>query len=130
MEINYLGTFSYLDSIEIDNLGNFTLECISDDGYYYYMVVKTFQGVASIFTWGPIIPDIELIPEAKGKDGAYQFKLTRIKWNEKKIGNTIYSFINNKDRQISSVRLINEKDALPQIKDMADYISKFGEDHN
>lgn len=130
-EIKYLGTFSYLDAIDIENLGNFTLECISTEGYYYYMITKTFQGVVSIFTWGPIIPDVDLIPPTQGKNTtAFEFKLTRLKWNEKKICNNVYSFINNKDRCISSVKLIQTSEALNMIKDMKSYIEQFGEDHN
>lgn len=130
MEIDYLGTFSYLDKIEIKNNGDFALECINDDGYYYYMITKTFQGVVSMFTWGPIIPDIDLIPEARGKGGAYNFKLTRLKWNENKIKNAVKAFVNNRDSAITCVKLIPEKEALEMIKDMKSYIEQFGEDHN
>jgi len=130
MEIRYLPSTSYGEILDIDNQGEFALEACNDDGYFYYMVVKTFQGTVSIFTWGPIIPDMELIPEARGKEGAYTFKLTRLKWNEKKIKNTVTAWITNRDRGITQAKLISEQEALIQIKDMQKYIMQFGEDHN
>lgn len=51
---NYMKQIQYLDSIEIDNIGNCIIEAFTDDGDVYYLIIRTVLGVSRIFQMGPI----------------------------------------------------------------------------
>lgn len=48
-EYNYFKQVQYLDSISIDDIGNFVLEAFTDDGEKYYLMIRTVLGVSRIF---------------------------------------------------------------------------------
>ena len=46
----------------LENIGDFGLEGINEDGFRYYLAVKTLYGQTIIAYCGPIMPDIDILP--------------------------------------------------------------------
>ena len=57
MLFKYLKTEAYMDSIDIDDIGNCFLQIYNDDGREWLMSVKTKLGWTIVKTFGPFILD-------------------------------------------------------------------------
>lgn len=109
--------------IDIPELGNFALEGINEkDGLYYYLLVKTSLGTSSIFTFGPIIPDVDLLPEN------YSFNYQRIPFKDTKMKMFVSKWLNDFKRKISIANIISEEDFISNIKDLKLYINTYSDE--
>ena len=103
-------TFEYLQRIvvdgelEVDNIGDCILQANDDLGNEYYLIVKTLLGVTEIIEYGPIAPDISILPPN------YNIKYSRIDYNEGKIERSIDKFLNDGKRAITQARVVSLED--------------------
>ena len=67
------------NSIDIPEIGNFYLEAIDEENLmYYYLMIKSSLGTASVMSYGPVVPDVQLLPDK------YQVSFERLSFKEKK----------------------------------------------
>lgn len=108
--------------VEIDELGDFGLEAVNDEGYYYYVAVRCFQGMAVIATCGPVIPDVDLLPSG------FSMSLSKTPFKEDKMTKFLNLFLNDKHRLLTEARLINFEEAIAQFRELKDYLINLSED--
>ena len=75
----YMYTQTYQDVLEIESVGNTCLRAFNDDGEEYYLYIHTDLGETEILEYGPIVPDINLLPHSVH----YSYK--RIEFSESKL---------------------------------------------
>lgn len=122
MEFQYNPVKAFAGSIEIEDLGQCTLECIDNKGFHYYLIIRTLLGESTIFEYGPIVPDFSTLPKL------VTCKITTIEYDENKISRAIQIFLSNKGK--NSVEIVNElstKDALDSCVSLIDYMRQFEE---
>ena len=113
MLFNYLKTETYMDSIDIDDIGNCFLQVYNDNGREWLMSVKTKLGWTTVKAFGPFILDSNTM------DSNFSYLKKELEFKEKKLYNIIDDFINNPHKQITQIFIIDEdtfNDKLSSIK--------------
>lgn len=105
--------------VEVDEIGQFGLEAMNDDGFYYYMVVKTVLGSALVATCGPIIPDFMDIPNG------FKISIETMPYKEDKLTKIINRFLNDGSKRLTQARTIELEEAIDQFRDVKDFISNY-----
>lgn len=101
--------------VNLEDIGDFALECFNDNlSVYFYIVGKTKDGFTTFYTWGPVIPDLN-IPMDK-----YSFNIKIVEYKEKKIIKFIDTFLNSYG--ITEAKLIKFEEALEQAKNEKDFL--------
>ena len=109
--------------INIDDIGNFALEGVDEhNGFFYYLLVKTTLGTTTILTFGPVVPDVKLLPDY------YNITYQRLQFKDKVIYKYINMWLNDKIKKISNAQLIEEDVLLNELRDIKDYILNYGEE--
>ena len=99
-------TFEYLQRVtvdaqlEIENIGDCVILANNDLGEEFYLIIKTELGWTEMLEYGPIVPDLELLPFP------YNISYNRIEYNQGKIERTIDKFLNNPKRLITQARIV------------------------
>lgn len=102
--------------IDIEDLGNFVLEATSVNEEVYYLAVKSVSGMSHIFKYGPIIPDIEVLP------AEVHCSYNMMDYNQKKIISIINQFLNMPKAEIKDARLIEFNELLENCRNIAEYM--------
>lgn len=110
--------------IDIENVGDFALEGINDEGNFWYLIVKTSLGVATLASCGPVVPDINLLPSG------YCTYLSRMEYKEDKLAKQINMWLNDKSKKLTQANIIEIEDALDQFRDLGEYMRNYSEDQN
>ena len=116
MNFDYFYTKQINDSLAVDDIGNCAIEACSDEGARYYLVIKTQLGSSIIFEYGPIIPEINLLP----KTCTCSFR--RIAFSENKLIKTIDGFLNNPYRTITQATIVDEAEVYQNCINIIDYV--------
>jgi len=116
MEFQFNNQLTPQNQIDIDNIGSFALEASNDDGLYYYYLVKTVLGHSIIASCGPIIPDLDILPSG------FSISLHKMNYNENRLFKVINSFLNDKEKKITSAYEISIEDAINRFRDLKDYL--------
>lgn len=124
MEFEFNKELMALNSVEIENIGCFAIEASNDEGMFYYMLARTTLGVTSIATWGPVVPDVELITNG------YGFCYTKMDYKEKDVAKFISKYINDRNKGITHIETISIEDAIEQVKDMKEYLRNYNQELN
>ena len=83
----YGESVSYLDSIDIENIGDCCIEAFNDIGEAYYLIVDTQYGMTKILECGPFVRDI--VP-------AFCYsRFTQFQYSEFKISKIIDKFLSS-----------------------------------
>lgn len=69
--------------IDVKEIGEFAIEAFNDEGYYYYLVVKTLIGTCTLLSCGPVLPDVPLLIDG------FAVKLNKCDYKEDKIAKAI-----------------------------------------
>lgn len=88
MKFDYQQIITTCNQLDIDDIGNCCVIAINSRQEEYYLVIRTILGVTEIINYGPIIPDLDVLPH----DVSYTY--SRMGYNEKKIITQIKKFIN------------------------------------
>jgi hypothetical protein len=96
---------TFNESIDIVDIGNVALKCVSNNYDEYYIILKTVMGKVSILTFGPVCTDIEVLIS----DFAVNYK--KIDYKEQAIHKEVSKFINDFRKEITSVEEITEYEA-------------------
>ena len=100
MFFEYLKTSQYMDSIEIDSIGNCTLQAVNDTADCWVLLISTELGSCKVLQAGPINLDFEEV-----SPNCYVSK-SSFEYNEKRLHKIINDFINNPRYNITSVEII------------------------
>lgn len=102
-------------SIDIDDIGNTAIEGTNDDGYYYYLIIVTVLGETSIYTFGPLLPDLAELIEG------YTFNFFSLDYKENKIEKIITRWLND-NKKLTSAKIIDKQSAIDSLPNLEDII--------
>lgn len=100
----------FTKSIDVDDIGNVALKCLTEDLMEYYIIVKTVMGETKILEYGPVITDTDMLFDK------FNVNYSELQFSDKKVYKEINHFINNK---IDTVEIIDKKDvfkAFPEVE--------------
>lgn len=119
MDFEYLRVTQSMDVLQIEDIGNCAIKAFNDMGEEYILVISTQLGTTRIFNYGPINPDLDLLP----KNVNCSFK--RIQFSEFKIQKTIRDFLNNPYANITQAQCVDEKDeVLNDCRSIIEYMKQ------
>lgn len=110
---------TFNQSIDVVDMGNTALRCVSKLMDNYYLVTKTIMGKTHIIKFGPVCSDIDVLLD----DFFVNYK--KIDYKEQAIYKEIDKFINDYKKEIETVEEITEYEAwqdFPQIKQQFDNV--------
>lgn len=112
MTFEYLKVEEYKDSIDIEDVGNCTVNIINDDGKEWYLSISTELGWSEIKTFGPLTVDINTL--------GYSFTYTynKIEYDSKKLFKIIDKFINDDKKVITEVIELSKDDFIQRWQDI------------
>lgn len=117
---DFANTWTATNSIDIPEIGNFYLEAIDEkNGLYYYLMIKTSLGTASVMWFGPVVPDVELLPSG------YTAKFERMPFNDKKVKNWINKWLNEREKQITAAYVIDEDKFMSSFRNLDVYMKSY-----
>lgn len=120
---DFANAWTPTNSIEIPEIGNFFLEGVDEEnGLYYYLMVKTTLGTTSIMSYGPIVPDVALLPTT------YQARFERIAFTEKKIKLWINKWLNDKEKNITAAYIIDQDKFVYNFRDLEGYMLNYSDE--
>lgn len=123
MIFKYNNQYIAQNDIDITDIGNFALEGINEeDGFFYYLIMKTKLGTSSIFSFGPVIPDSKLLADE------YKLEYKRAQFKDKFINKYISLWLNDREKKLSNAQVIDENTALEQFKDIKEYILNYSDE--
>ena len=96
---------TFNESIDVTDIGNTALKCVSGGLNEYYIILKTIMGKVSILTFGPVCPDLEVLIN----DFSVSYK--KIDYKETAIHKEVSKFINDFRKEITSVEEVTEYEA-------------------
>ena len=116
-------TFDYyyvataMGQLEIEDIGNCAIQTCTDMGACYYMVITTNLGTTRFVQYGPIVPDIGVLPDK------VEVLYKSMNWDSRKLAKEIDKFI--RTGAITQAVLIDRIEALDMCKDVARYLRKY-----
>lgn len=126
-EFNYNGETVYSDILELDSLGQACIEAIDSQGFTYYLIIRTLLGESTILEYGPIIPDLGILPPI------YNINFQRVAYSEKTITKIIRKFLSPKNKGKNKVEVANileYEEALSKGINPFEYLKEFCEESN
>jgi hypothetical protein len=117
----------FLKELDVDELGQVALEARDSDSMFYYLIIRTSLGQSSILEYGPIVPDVAILPDMT------EIKFQRIDFNELKIKQIIKKFLmarNKGKNKIEDVIQIDVNDALSRGVNILEYMKNFDKTSN
>ena len=111
------------NSIDIPEIGNFYLEAIDEENLmYYYLMIKSSLGTASVMSYGPVVPDVQLLPDK------YQVSFERLSFNDKKIAGLISEWLNDKSKGITAAYIIDQNKFFDNYRDLKEYMNSYSDE--
>lgn len=113
-------TFEYMfenvaqDMITIGEVGEVALDMFNDDGYEWMLSAHTRYGVTKLITIGPMIADIDVIPNN------FQFTYQYDSYDENKISKIIKNELNNPRRSITQVVEISQEEFRERLNNLVE----------
>ena len=104
--------------IEIEDIGNCTLEASNDLAEVYYLVIKSVGGMSYILKYGPIIPDLAVLPD----EVVCNYFTT--KFDQRKISKIITMFLNDTKAAITKAEIVDFDTFKDNFKDFASYMEE------
>lgn len=117
MQFEYYKTVTVNAILDIEDIGNFAIKAFNDKGEEYIMVVDTVLGETRMFTYGPIIPDLDLLPPS------VNCSFNRINFSTKFIQKAVDTFLGGRS-QITQAMEVSKEEALEDCKDIISYMKQ------
>ena len=112
MILEYSVQKTFNEYIDIVDIGNTALKCVSNNFDEYYIIIKTIMGKVSILTFGPTCPELDMLVN----DFSVSYK--KIDYKETAIHKEVNKFINDFRKEITSVEEITEYEAWQAFPDI------------
>ena len=116
MTFEYFYTKQCMGELDVEDIGNCTIQALNDDGLIWYMVIQTTLGWTKIFEYGPCAPDFNELPKG------VNCNFSRIDFDEKKLYKRIDEFLNNSFRKITQAFIVEEDIAWQDCKSIIEYM--------
>lgn len=105
--------------LDIDKIGNCCICGYSEKtGFSYYLLTKSALGVLEIITYGPVVDDIDELPDN------YSCSYQKTTFNEPKLKSFINKWLNDRSKEITDASEINKNIFLDNIKDISIIVSE------
>lgn len=108
--------------VDVEDVGQLAIEATNDEGYYYYLLIRTLLGTATIVSCGPVVPDIDRLPDG------YQIRLDRMDYKEDKICKQINFWLNDRSKKLTEAHPITFEEAIDAMRDVKSYLEGYSED--
>ena len=122
MLFDYSENRTFNQTLQIDDIGNCAIhgEGSFRDGKItlpgdYYMIVKTVMGKTTFIKWGPLMPDLELLPNT------FKLEVKTAAYKEATIAKEIQSFINDGFKNIQEANEILPEEAIEFLPQEINY---------
>lgn len=99
----------FMQSIEIEDLGNVALRCSTSAGREYIIVIKTYLGKTIILKFGPVYAGLDVLPDTM------ELSFKKLDYKETVIQREISKYINDVKAGINNVAVVSEYEALAQL---------------
>lgn len=96
----------------IDDIGNFAFKAFNDEGCEFILIVETRLGNTRIFTFGPVIPDLDLLPKS------CSCSIKKCMFNSGKITKEVHGFLNNPYNKITQAFEVTKEEALADCRNL------------
>lgn len=120
MKFEYKKIEMFDDFIDIPNIAQCALELITEHALNYYLIIRTVLGTSIIFEYGPIVPDISVLPKS------FSCKITTVEYSENKLKTAVSKFI--ADRKLDAtefVRVLPIKEVLDICINPVEYMRQY-----
>ena len=105
-----------MGELEIEDLGNCTIEASNDEGMFFYLQIKTSMGWTKITEYGPAMPDFAELPKS------VYCAFSRIEYDDGKISKKINEFLNTPKRNITQAQVVEDFVMYDNCKSILEYI--------
>lgn len=112
---NYFETSTFLGQLDVDDIGDCTIEANNDQGLVYYLIIKTIYGITHCLETGPFMIDFNELPKVSS------IKYLSFEYSDKRINKIIDSFLNDPNRGITQAKIIDEQEVYENSKDILNY---------
>ena len=102
---------TYMQSIEVQDIGNVCLRCTSKAYEDYYISVKSLAGQAYVLIFGPCLPDVG----DEAKLDSFSLSYTHFDYSDKKVKKAIDGIVNNAKIGITIVEEIDQDELFDHI---------------
>lgn len=115
--IEYNKAWMPQNTLDVEEIGQVAIEATNDDGFFWYLIINTEDGMTTIASCGPIIPDTFYLPNG------FECSLTQIEYKEARISKYISTWLNDtKNKRITQANIIDMSEALDQFRDLKPYL--------
>lgn len=115
MVFEYAATKTFMQAIDIVDIGNFCIKGTNQSYEEFYLAARTVMGKTSILSFGPILPDIPIFPEQ------YSLNYQKVDYKEKTICKAVSSFLNDPKKELTNVEEIIETEMWGALPDTQTY---------
>lgn len=122
MLFDYSATKTFTQTLQIDDPGNCAIygEGNFKDGRVtlpgdFYMIIKTVMGKTTFIKWGPLIPDLDALPNT------FKLEVKTAPYKETTIVKEIQSFINDGFKGIQTAEELSVEEAIKFLPSEPNY---------
>ena len=112
----YFFTRTSMGELEVEDIGNCTIEASNDDGMFFYLNIQTNMGWTKITEYGPATPDCAELPKS------VYCGFSRIEFDSRKICKKIQEFLNSPTRNITQAQVVDDYIMFDNCKSILEYI--------
>ena len=112
MQFEYSHIITAQEQIDIDDVGNTSIQCFTPYGETKILIIRTIDGITEIIDYGYINADIEELPDK------VNYSYQRMEFSQPKLIKIIDKFIN--DPLVAQVFEISFQEAKSKIKNLID----------
>ena len=112
MLFNYIKTLNYMDSIDIDDIGNCCIQAFNDYGLEWILKIETKLGWSTTKIFDPFEAD-----KNKMSDN-FMYVKSSTEFNHKRIYKKIDDFINDPKKEITQLLLIEDDNYLEKLNNI------------
>lgn len=112
MLFNYVRTLNYMDSIDIDDIGNCCIQAFNDYGLEWILKIETKLGWSTTKIFGPFEVNNNSMSDS------FMYAKSACEFNHKKIYKKIDDFINDSKKEITQVFLIEDDIYLEKLNNI------------
>ena len=112
MLFNYVRTLNYMDSIDIDDIGNCCIQAFNDYGLEWILKIETRLGWSTTKIFGPFEVNNNSMSDS------FMYAKSACEFNHKKIYKKIDDFINDSKKEITQVFLIEDDIYLEKLNNI------------
>lgn len=102
----------------VEDIGNFAIKAFNDRGCEFIIIIETKLGNTRVFTFGPVIPDLDLLPQRCGCE------IEKFNFNNGKIMKTIRSFLNDPYNKITQAFEVTKEEALEDCRNLVQVMNE------